>query len=181
MRPHSNRGRAPSDPFLDSNTASSLTIHASKSSLSEGMGAVRGTEGGLKGPTPPSNSQINSLLLQSANGDHTPSLIPEANEQTDFHRVWTLPDLSNPEFLTLISSFPSFLTRRALPRFPVDSGRRNSSNRNSDVESGGNLPDDREVLRIGTGSLWIGAQLRTGAWQGSWWERFIAWWRRLFR
>lgn len=132
-------------------------------------------------PTPPTGEQIDALLMRTAGGERTyaPSLTSENFESSAFMRTWTVPDLSNPEFLSLLASFPSFLTRRSLPRFPAEKrGKRTGTE--VDLEEG--IFDSDEFhfeVRVGTGTLCLGVQRRTGTWRGSWWERFKAWWRRL--
>ena len=94
-------------------------------------------------------------------------------------RIWTAPSLSNPEFMSLLSIYPPFLTRRTLPRF-LPSSNVNNKSALTDIEAGIIAGADfREEIRVGTGVLWIGSQERSGLWRGSWWERFKAWIRRL--
>jgi hypothetical protein len=88
-------------------------------------------------------------------------------------RTWTSPDLTNPEILQLLKVFPTFITRRATPRFPnntPDSGA-------ADLEAG---QESTGEIRIGTGQMWVSGQLRPDGWEGSWWTRFKKWWHRLF-
>jgi hypothetical protein len=91
-------------------------------------------------------------------------------------RIWTSPDLSNPEFLSLLKVFPAFISRRAMPRFPVV--RR--SRRLPDVEEADEDAGDGMRIRVGTGSMWIGSKERGEGWEGGWWERFVLWFRRTF-
>ena len=90
-------------------------------------------------------------------------------------RTWTAPDLPNPEFLTLLTLFPPFIAQSTLPRFPPTP----ASRRLADIEEG---PEDepRKEIRVGTGSMWLGAQQRVDGWQGGWWTRFKLWLARMF-
>jgi len=96
----------------------------------------------------------------------------------EYSRIWTLPDLPNADFISLLKVFPVFITRRPLPRFPLSSDPR----RQIDIEEG---EDDRErgegkEIRFGTGSMWVSSKQRSDGYQGGWWTRFVLWWRRLF-
>jgi len=125
------RGRAPSDPFLD---------------------------------TPP----VRSATLPAHEEENTPDL----DESEEYLRIWTSPDLPNPEILELLKIFPAFISRRALPRFPAPSSR------HPDLEEGEGGEGTR--INFGTGSMWVSSKLRTDGWNGGWWSRFVLWWRRLF-
>ena len=101
------------------------------------------------------------------------------DEQGDsqYLRVWTAPDLSNPEFNSLLKLFPTFLLRRTLPRFPATT----TKHTRPDLEEG-DYDDSEEVrceVRVGSGVMWIGQKERSESWRGNWWERFKAWWRRV--
>lgn len=131
-------------------------------------------------PSPPTGEQIDALLVRTAGGERTyaPSLTSENFDGGAFMRTWTAPDLSNPEFMSLTSCFPTFLTRRSLPRFPAEKGKKHSA-AEADLEAGDADVEVRCEIRIGTGVIYLGTQRRTGAWRGSWWERFKSWWKRL--
>jgi hypothetical protein len=88
-------------------------------------------------------------------------------------RTWTSPDLTNPEILQLLKVFPTFITRRATPRFPNNT----PDSRAADLEAG---QESTGEIRIGTGQMWVSGQLRPDGWEGSWWTRFKKWWHRLF-
>ncbi|KAI5123062.1 hypothetical protein M0805_000496 [Coniferiporia weirii] len=185
QRVYSSRSRAPSDPFVDSNTIPSTSPRSGGSPFREIKGSpertgVRANISG--GPLPPTSAQIDALLMRTAGGErtYTPSLASENFDGGAQLHIWTAPSLSNPEFMTLLASFPSFLTRRTLPRFPVAAKGSKRFDSDLDLEEGALDPDDvLDKLRVGTGVLWIGPQERTGPWKGNWWERFKSWWRRL--
>lgn len=90
-------------------------------------------------------------------------------------RVWTTPDLPNPEYLSLLTIFPSFITRGSLPRFPVT-----SHPRAADIEEGEEDRGEDKEIRFGTGSMWVSVKQRGDGYKGGWWTRFVLWWRRLF-
>jgi len=92
-------------------------------------------------------------------------------------RLWMTPDLSNPEITALLRLFPPSITRGAVPRFtggkPPDG--------EADLEAGvGMEGDERECVRFGTGRMWLSGMERGGGWQGSAWDRFVEWWRKVF-
>jgi hypothetical protein len=90
-------------------------------------------------------------------------------------RIWTTGDLDNPELQALISLFPDVITRHVLPRFPAAETRREVP----DLEEGLDIAEQRKDVTCGTGRMWVGSQQRREGWRGSWWQRFIGWWRRL--
>jgi hypothetical protein len=92
----------------------------------------------------------------------------------EYMRTWTAPDLSNPEFLELLKLFPSFITRRSLPRFPV------LTSRHADIEDGDEEGIEGKQIQFGTGSMWVSSSPRSSGWAGGWWARFKLWWRRMF-
>lgn len=97
--------------------------------------------------------------------------------EAEYFRTWTSPDLPNPELVSLLAVFPAFISGRTLPRFTVSTVKR----RPADLEEADNdaLESIRDEVRFGTGVMWVGAKGRSDGWQGSWWERFTAWWRRM--
>lgn len=168
---HANRPRAPSDPFLDSQspTASSRTpkktgqVPVSAPDASENIG------------------EPSSPVIRAVGDEDEPSTTPPVNatfDDTDGEhmRTWTSPDLSNPEFVSLLKIFPVFITRRPLPRFPVISGSR----RSPDIEEGEDDPVEGKEIHFGTGSMWVSPKERSDGFEGGWWTRFLLWWRRLF-
>ena len=96
----------------------------------------------------------------------------DADEQ--YLRVWTSPDLANPEILQLVKLFPAFLSRRPFPRFPVPNSR------HVDIEEGEDDGHEGRQIQFGTGSMWISSKQRSDAWEGNWWTRFVIWWKRIF-
>ena len=159
------RARAPSDPFLDAPPPRSL----GSSSQSPN------TESLLSSSKPHIEETLNPALRY---GDTSiPPLQEDAIHDDDddqFLRTWTSPDLSNPEILQLLELFPSFVSRRPLPRFPV------SHSRHVDIEEGEDEGLEGRQIHFGTGSMWVSSKQRSDAWQGSWWTRFVMWWRQLF-
>jgi hypothetical protein len=92
-------------------------------------------------------------------------------------RIWTSPDLSNPELLQLLKVFPTFITRRATPRFPDSAS---NSRPPPDIEIGPELSSPVGEIRIGTGRMWVSGQSRSEGWKESWWTKFKNWWHQLF-
>jgi len=145
------RTRAPSDPFVDSPVGGNRVLVDTEIS-----------EEGLSSNLPDGLST--SLETQKF----------KSQPDDENLRIWTAPDLPNPEFISLLSVFPAFVTRRTLPRFPVAPTKR----RTPDVEEG--ILDDVDAeIRVGTGSMWLGTVERSAGWRGGWWQRLMQWWRRL--
>ena len=158
----SKRARAPSDSFLDALQTRSMQ--------------------------PSANTE--SLLATAIEVDHPPSPIasyrdnPISNTQDEitydetdeqYLRVWTSPDLSNPEILQLVKLFPAFVSRRPFPRFPVP-----NSSGNVDIEEGDDDGPEGRHIQFGTGSMCVSLKQRTDAWEGGCWTRFVMWWKRKF-
>lgn len=152
------RPRASSDPFLDAPQFRSLR-------------------------SPPHTPNTESFLPSpKLDTEETPVPVLPVQEETiyddddeQFLRIWTSPDLSNPEILQLLELFPSFVSRRPLPRFPVI-----PHSRHVDIEEGEDEGLEGRQLHFGTGSMWASSKQRSDAWEGGWWTRFVMWWRRLF-
>lgn len=94
----------------------------------------------------------------------------------EYLRTWTAPDLSDPEYLSLLTIFPAFIVRHPLPIFPAVP----KSRRLADLEEGAAVIEESKDIRVGTGTMWVGPKARSPGWQGSWWTRFKLWWKRLF-
>ncbi|KAG6833541.1 hypothetical protein H0H87_005192 [Tephrocybe sp. NHM501043] len=157
------RARAPSDPFLDTPTLSHSVASASSSS-SAGTTATL-----LGGPMPDENEEPSNIEQgTSAKSD----IFVEGEE--DYMRIWTSPDLSNPELMELLKLFPSFVSRRPLPRFARPNPR------HPDIEEGEDEDGEGKRIHFGTGSMWVSSKPRSDGWNGGWWTRFVLWWRRLF-
>ncbi|KAJ7496090.1 hypothetical protein B0H11DRAFT_883840 [Mycena galericulata] len=156
VTPQPKRARAPSDPFLDTPALSGSL----SSSPASGTSALLVTPTTEEAPSPPPNV------------DDQQNFFDDADEE--FLRIWTSPDLPNPEFMDLLRVFPTFITRRALPRFPVvaDTPR--------DIEEGFDVGGEARVLRFGTGTMRVSSLQRSDGWEGSWWTRFRLWWKQLF-
>lgn len=164
------RLRAPSDPFLDTPSLS-RSVASSSSQSSGNTTALLSTftsDGGEEPPSPVSPDGENPLT--SSRGDF---LFDDSEEQ--YLRTWTSPDLSNPEYLNLLKIFPSFITRRPLPRFPAV-----RSSRHADIEEGDEDGVEGKQIRFGTGLMWVSSKQRSDDWEGGWWARFILWWRKIF-
>lgn len=148
----SKRARAPSDPFLD--LPSRPKAATSLNTMDEPP----------KSPIGPDNV-IALLQLENAQEDV---------EEEEYMRVWTSPDITNPEIPRLLKLFPSFVSRRTLPRFPVQ-----TTARPADIEEGEYAYAGQRV-QFGTGSMWVSSRQRSDGWEGSWWARFVLRWRRIF-
>jgi hypothetical protein len=96
----------------------------------------------------------------------------DADEQ--YLRVWTSPDLANPEILQLVKLFPPFVSRRPFPRFSVPNSE------HVDIEEGDDDGLEGRQIQFGTGSMSVSSKQRTDAWEGGWWTRFVMWWKRIF-
>jgi len=156
------RSRAPSDPFLDTPPLSrSLATTSSTSQI----GDLPGT---------PDDVSVNNIPTDVQNLSPSPrDTFPEVEPQS---RIWTAPDLTNPEYSSLLRLFPSFVSAKALPRFPAPS----KSKRKRDIEEGGEQTEDPFEIRFGTSMIRLGGPERTGQWRGGWWARFASWCKTLF-
>jgi len=155
------RTRAPSDPFLD--TPPPLRLATSYSSRFSGNTTIvhDGAEE-LSGPI------FEDHVSPSSRGDF---ILDDSDEE--YMRIWTSPDLPNTELLELLKVFPSFVSRRPLPRFPP------SSPRHGDIEEGDEEGLEGKQIHFGTGSMWVSSKPRSD-WNMGWWTRFLSWWRRIF-
>ncbi|KAJ7702997.1 hypothetical protein B0H17DRAFT_1175843 [Mycena rosella] len=153
------RARAPSDPFLDT-PALSGSLSSSPSSGTSALLITPTTE-----EAPPSGAAFYA--------DDPQSSLAFDDSDEEFLRIWTSSDLPNPEFIDLLAVFPTFITRRALPRFPVASVPK-------DLEEGFDVGDEGKVLRFGTGSMWVSSIPRSDGWKGGWWTQFCMWWKQVF-
>ncbi|KAG6872656.1 hypothetical protein C0995_007986 [Termitomyces sp. Mi166 len=157
------RARAPSDPFLD-------TLSLSRSVPSAASHSSAGTTTALlDGSTPDESPSFEDNVTPVPKGDDFSS-----GGDEDYLRIWTSSDLSNPELLELLDLFPSFVSRRPLPRFTRPNPR------HPDIEEGEDEDGEGKRVHFGTGSLWISSKPRSPGWEGGWWTRFILWWRRTF-
>ncbi|KAG5353498.1 hypothetical protein C0989_006312 [Termitomyces sp. Mn162] len=156
------RARAPSDPFLDTPALSRSAAPSSHSSA--GI-----TSALLDGSTPDADESSYEDPVTPVSKSHDFS-----GGDEDYLRIWTSPDLTNPEFLELLNLFPSFVSRRPLPRFARPNPRP------PDIEEGEDEDGEGKRVQFGTGYLWISSKPRSDGWEGSWWTRFLLWWRRTF-
>jgi hypothetical protein len=159
------RARAPSDPFLDAPQSRSLVSASIPSPNS--VPQFSNGDGDLDEPSTPAAARHGDSPLAKFEDTFD-------DEDEQYLRVWTSPDLTNPEILLLLDLFPSSVSRRPLPRFPVP------QNRHMDIEEGEDETLEGRTIRFGTGTMWISAKRRSDAWEGDWWTRFVIWWRRLF-
>ncbi|KAG6918526.1 hypothetical protein DXG01_013616 [Tephrocybe rancida] len=161
------RARAPSDPFLDTPALSrSVASASSHSSAGTTRAALLGapTSDGTE-ELPPNRDDGVTL---SSKGD----TFDDGDE--DYMRIWTSPHLCNPELLELLKLFPSFVSRRPLPRFT------RPNLRHPDIEEGEDEDGEGKRIHFGTGSMWVSSKPRSDDWNGGWWTRFILWWKRTF-
>lgn len=160
------RTRAPSDPFLDTPTT---TLSRSAATTSSHLSSAATAVGLPEEPSTPTTA---------IGDDVTTPLQFETTEENEaegeYMRVWTSPDLTVPEILQLLNLFPSFVSRRALPRFEVS-----ATLRPTDIEEGYDS-SERQRIRFGTGSMWVSSKQRSDGWEGSWWTRIVLWLKRLF-
>ncbi|KAL9711544.1 hypothetical protein Ac2012v2_004615 [Leucoagaricus gongylophorus] len=144
----SKRARAPSDPFLDLPSRPIATTSSSPPSAATAIGLMG------EPPTPPISSDNVTPLLPSENAQADV-------EEEEYMRVWTSPDIIDPEIPQLLKLFPSFVSRRALPRFTVL-----PTARPADIEEGECVYEGQRV-RFGTGSMWVSSRQRSDGWEGS--------------
>ena len=154
------RPRAPSDPFSDNSTLNPTDYARSSGRISPAPDAA---DGGGDAAT-----NDGELLL-------TPYGQQFEESDKDYLRIWTAPDLPNPEFVSLLKVFPTFITRRPLPRFPPS-----DPHRHPDIEEGDNERGEGKEIQFGTGSMWVSSRQRSDGFEGGWWTRFVLWLRRLF-
>lgn len=152
--------RAPHDPFSD--TPPPLPLR-SVGATSLAITAVKLSEEPLT-PTTATGYDISKVLPNNGG---------EQDMEEEYMRIWTSPDLSNPDVLQLLGLFPPFVSRRILPRFHGPAARP------ADIE-GGEDASPRTRVRYGTGSMWISSKQRSDGWDGSWWTNFVHWWKRVF-
>ncbi|KAI0268760.1 hypothetical protein BC834DRAFT_821036 [Gloeopeniophorella convolvens] len=167
--PLAKRPRAPSDPFLDTPSVSQSYSSSPRSPAVPLSTSLSDTIDDPPSPITPPQEMEDIFNPRPAATYGTQEL------EEEYMRTWTSPDLANPEVLQLLKLFPTFVSRRATPRFPSATDAR----RSPDLEAGEEPPAAGEV-RVGTGKMWVSARMRTGGWEGTWWTRFKNWWRQLF-
>lgn len=164
--PPSRRSRAPSDPFLDTNSLSHSPSKSKHSTLRSSARNIH-VDGG-EGYFQPGVMSTTEEFQERRFDDQ---------EEYGHLRVWTSPDLSNPEFMSLLSVFPAYVSRRTLPRFLATAAKHTTP----DLEEG-EFDDTEEMrceVRVGSGVMWIGTRERSDRWRGNLWERLKAWWRQV--
>jgi len=164
------RPRAPSDPFLDTPSISRSYTPSPRSSSIPLSASVSDTI--------EDSSSLNTSPQDLEDIFNPRPAVTYGSQEIDeeYMRTWTSPDLSNPEILQLLKVFPTFITRRATPRFPDNV----PDSRPADLETGQESLATAGEIRIGTGKMWMSEQLRSDGWEGSWWTRFKNWWHQLF-
>ncbi|KAI0930484.1 hypothetical protein AcW1_009154 [Taiwanofungus camphoratus] len=158
------RARAPSDPFLDTPTLSTSCSSANTTAHLSTSGSTLAEE-----PVTPTTPPVDSEDLFSTAGSF------EFSDSDGYMRTWTAPNLPNPEYFSILSVFPTFITRNTMPRFPISP----DSRRPSDIEEGEEMQESKRI-KVGTGTMWVGIKPRTEGWQGNWWTRFKLWLQRIF-
>ncbi|KAG6842126.1 hypothetical protein C0991_001619 [Blastosporella zonata] len=149
------RARAPSDPFLDTPALSRSVASASSHSSAGTTVAL------LSGPASDENEEPTYLEPGgTSQGDNS------AEGDEDSMRIWTSPDIPNPELLELLKLFPTFVSRRPLPRFARPNPR------HPDIEEGEDEDIEGKRIHFGTGSMWVSSKSRSDGWNGGWWTRF---------
>jgi len=150
------RGRAPSDPFLDtpSRSVGSSSLNTTSLLVSDNS----------EEPLSPVLSPTEETIWPRAEP-------PCDDSEEEYMRIWTSPDLSNSEYLNLVKVFPSHITRRTLPYFSTPKSP-------SDLEVGLDAAVEGKQVRCGTGTLRISSMQRSDGWDRGWWARFILWLRR---
>jgi len=182
-----NRVRAPSDPFLDAPNprllGSSSTSSHSHSHSPELLLASVGTDGDDQPAAPTPFGESPFLHGHTSSHDDTTPISFDDTDEEQYMRVWTSPDLADPEILQLLKLFPAFVSRRPLPRFPVPMAG-HAAHRHVDIEEGEGEEEgmnlDGRTIHFGTGSMWVSSKRRSDSWEGGWWTRFVMWWRGLF-
>lgn len=168
---HTNRPRAPSDPFVDDH--SPATSSHPSGQISQALVSTQGASESIEEPLSPTirpGADEDELLT-------TPRVNTTYDDADGQHmRTWTSPDLSNSEFISLLKVFPAFVTRRPLPRFPVVP----NSRRPPDVEEGDDYPVEGKEIHFGTGSMRVSSKQRSSGFQGGWWTSFVLWLRKVF-
>jgi hypothetical protein len=156
------RPRAPSDPFLDTPP------------LSRSLATTSSTSQTGDSPGTPDDASVNNAATDLQNLSLSRrDVFPEIEVQS---RIWTAPDLANPEYTSLLELFPSFVSAKTLPRFPAPSRPKQKQ----DIEEGEEQTEGPFEIRFGTGMIRLGGPQRAGQWRGGWWARFTSWCKTLF-
>ncbi|TFY82297.1 hypothetical protein EWM64_g1711 [Hericium alpestre] len=135
------------DPFLDTPAPSRSYASSSTQSTRPSSASPSDTPEEPPSPiTPPAD--VDSGFMSAKTPTIDLGYQPEAEEA--HFRTWTSPDLTNPEYLELLKIFPTFISRRTLPRFPDST----ASRRPYDIEEGQEASAMRDEIRIGTGKMW---------------------------
>jgi hypothetical protein len=174
MTTHGKRMRAPSDPFSDmpalSHSIPSASSHSSGVTMPLPPSIAENVDDGVSPVTPPDQDAEEGELLPPLRSEFA----MEGSDDNAHLRIWTAPDLVDPEYMSLLTVFPSFITRRPLPRF-----RLSLHPRAADIEEAEDERGEGKEIRCGTGTIWISSKQRSDGYKGGWWTRFVLWWRRL--
>jgi hypothetical protein len=165
------RPRAPSDPFLDAPAPSRSYSSSPHSFVVPLSTSLSDTIEEPPSPVTPTQ-ETEDIFNPRPTAKYAHQEIDE-----EFMRTWISPDLANPEFLQLLKVFPTFITRRATPRFPNNAS---DLHPRSDLETGRRLSVALGEIQVGTGKMWVSEQPRTEGWEGNWWTRLKNWWHQLF-
>jgi len=186
--PSATRPRAPSDPFLDTpRTIQAVSHSAFHSELEQGIPKSASSSSTATQAATPTNERDELLSPRTIAAES--SLVTEGEDEDDqSFRVWVVPDLPNPEISRLLSTFPTFISNRTLPRFTVPTPPKNKRSAvkkrhqkaEPDLERGEELVDGKETLQCGTGSISVSSKNRAAGWRGNWWHNFVAWLHRFF-
>ncbi|KAH7108536.1 hypothetical protein BKA62DRAFT_682519 [Auriculariales sp. MPI-PUGE-AT-0066] len=199
------RPRAISDPFIDATDDTPGLSHSLPSTVSSprNPSALLPHQQYNSSPsTPPAELEPGdgeSLFVPSAPhpeeglGIILDDLVLEVpdddDDQDESVRVWIAPDLTNYEYVSLLSALPTFVSSRKLPRLiapegaPARSKRRSAGgepNDDVDLEAGELVKVEPPSVRHGTGVIRPGARERSPGWKSTWWRRLVSWCQRLF-
>ncbi|KAG8931146.1 hypothetical protein FRC03_010546 [Tulasnella sp. 419] len=144
-----------------------------------------------------SNLNVNSLPAPSPRDELPPSTPPRtlldisidplSESEVDLLnipqlRIWTFPPyISNPEINSMLGLFPTFITKKPVPRFTALSTKGKNKDMLKNLEEGGPTPRElRGELKKGTGTFWVGESCRDDGWRGGFWARFKEWFMTMF-
>jgi len=194
------RNRSPSDPFCDPRNPSSPPAlpprHSPASSprleiTSPDLASTTASTPFLSASNDSAFSPDPTSPVSPVLSDSEKPLLPARSSQITSpsleavkpqFRVFTLPSyLTNPELRSLCRLFPDFISTpaRTTSRFrsaSVSSTDRTKAQKDAGVNEGAGIGP----TKVGHGELRIGSGEREAGWRGTFWERFIAWFKALF-
>lgn len=198
----STRTRTTSDPFIDPSRShgSALGFNPSPSDLTNHSDPMEASASTPLSASTSSYTARGRPHARQQNLDFKNSISTSGQPQ---YRVWTFPYIiTNPEIQQLIKLFPTFITKRAMSRFPVGPSASSSTANLSKSKSKANDTTPRELeegvgfgstregelapgeIKVGTGKMRLnmgGDAKRVDGWRGSFWERVCEWFRNIFR